>query len=47
MGSNQDDCEHCFMPAHFLELLDREHQWFEILVLASLSFGAKPAYQCG
>ena len=45
MSSSQDDCEHCFTPARFLELLDREQQWFEILMLAGLSLGANPAYQ--
>jgi len=31
--------------AHFLEALERERQWFEMLMLAGLSPGASPAYQ--
>jgi len=34
-----------FAPARFLELLERERQWFEILMLAGLTPGASPLYQ--
>jgi hypothetical protein len=34
-----------FTLAHFLELLERERQWFEILMLAGLTPGANPTYQ--
>ena len=34
-----------FTPWHFLALLDREQQWFEILMLAGLTPGASPTYQ--
>ena len=34
-----------FTLEHFLELLERERQWFEILILAGLSPGASPAHQ--
>jgi hypothetical protein len=44
-SSSEDDCECWFTPAHFLEALERERQWFEMLKLAGLSPGASPAYQ--
>jgi hypothetical protein len=44
-SSSEDDCECWFTPAHFLEALERERQWFEMLMLAGLSPGASPAYQ--
>jgi len=44
-SSSEDDCECWFTPAHFLEALERERQWFEMLMLAGLSPGARPAYQ--
>ena len=25
------ECEYCFTPAHFLELLESEYQWFDLL----------------
>ncbi|MBV8358755.1 MAG: hypothetical protein JO189_12570 [Deltaproteobacteria bacterium] len=34
-----------FIPSDFLELLERERQWFEILMLAGLAPGASPTYQ--
>jgi hypothetical protein len=34
-----------FTPSSFLELLERERQWFEILMLAGLTPGASPLYQ--
>jgi hypothetical protein len=39
--------ERCFTPSHFLflELLEGERQWFEILMLAGLTPGASPTYQ--
>ena len=33
-SSSEDDCECWFTPAHFLEALERERQWFEMLMLA-------------
>jgi len=35
----------CFTPSSFLDLLEREQQWFEMLMLAGLSPGGSPAYQ--
>jgi hypothetical protein len=43
MSSSQG--ERGFTPARFLELLERERQWFEILMLAGLTPGASPLYQ--
>ena len=43
MSSGQG--ERCFTPTHFLELLECERQWFEILMLAGLTPGASPMYQ--
>ena len=43
MSSSQS--ERCFTPTHFLELLECERQWFEILMLAGLTPGASPMYQ--
>jgi len=37
--------ERCFTPAYFLELLESEREWFEILMLAGLTPGASPTYQ--
>ena len=34
-----------FTPADFLDLLDRERQWFEILMLTGFAPGASPRYQ--
>jgi hypothetical protein len=39
------ECECWFTPARFWELLEKERQWFEILMLAGLTPGANPAYQ--
>lgn len=44
-SSSEGDRECWFTPAHFLEALERERQWFEILMLAGLSPGASPTYQ--
>ena len=33
-----------FMASDFRELLERERQWFEILMFAELSPGVSPAY---
>ena len=35
----------CFTASDFLELLEGERQWFEILMLAGLTPGVSPAYQ--
>ena len=43
MSNTQD--EGGFTPALFLELLEYERQWFEILMLAGLTPGANPTYQ--
>jgi len=34
-----------FTPSDFLELLEYERQWFEILMLAGLTPGTSPTYQ--
>jgi hypothetical protein len=34
-----------FTPSSFLDLLARERQWFEMLMLAGLSPGGSPVYQ--
>jgi hypothetical protein len=34
-----------FTASNFQELIERERQWFEILMLAGLSPGVSPAYQ--
>jgi hypothetical protein len=34
-----------FTPSSFLDLLERERQWFEMLMLAGLSPGGSPVYQ--
>jgi len=34
-----------FTASQFKELIERERQWFEILMLAGLSPGVSPAYQ--
>ena len=34
-----------FIPSDFLELLERERQWFEILMLAGLTPGVSLTYQ--
>jgi len=34
-----------FTPPSFLDLLARERQWFEMLMLAGLSPGASPVYR--
>ena len=34
----------CFTPSSFLDLLERERQWFEMLMLAGLSPGGSPVY---
>jgi hypothetical protein len=34
-----------FTPSAFLDLLERERQWFEMLMLAGLSPGASPVYR--
>lgn len=33
-----------FTATHFLELLEDERQWFEILMAIGLSLGASPSY---
>ena len=45
MASIQGEHQCWFTPAGFLELLEREQQWFEILIRVGLSPGASPAYQ--
>jgi len=45
MASIQGEHERWFTPARFLELIEREQQWFEILMRVGLSPGASPAYQ--
>lgn len=45
MASTQGEYEWRFTPTRFLELLEREQQWFEILMRVGLSPGASPAYQ--
>jgi len=35
----------CFTPSSFLDLLERERQWFEMLMLAGLSPGGSPVYK--
>jgi hypothetical protein len=37
--------ERYFTPKRFLELLEKEREWFEILMLAGLTPSASPAYQ--
>lgn len=34
-----------FTPWHFLALVEREREWFEILMFAGLTPGASPTYQ--
>ena len=34
-----------FKPTHFLALVERERQWFEVLMAVGLSLGASPRYQ--
>jgi hypothetical protein len=34
-----------FTAMHFLALIEREQQWFEILMTVGLSLGASPQYQ--
>jgi hypothetical protein len=34
-----------FTAFDFQQLLDREREWFEVLMLAGLSPGVSPAYQ--
>jgi hypothetical protein len=34
-----------FTPMHFLALIERAQQWFEILMTVGLSPGASPQYQ--
>ena len=43
MSSSQG--ERRFTPAYFLELLESEREWFEILMLAGLTPGVSPTYQ--
>jgi hypothetical protein len=45
MTSIQDERECWFTPSRFRELLEREQQWFEILMRVGLGPGASPAYQ--
>jgi hypothetical protein len=34
-----------FIPSDFLDLLEREREWFEVLIAVGLSLGASPTYQ--
>jgi hypothetical protein len=35
---------HCFTVADFLALVERERDWFEVLMTVGLSLGASPSY---
>jgi hypothetical protein len=35
---------HCFTPSDFLALVERERDWFEVLMAVGLSLGASPSY---
>ena len=45
MSSTQDEGKLYFTPARFLVLLEREREWFEILMRVGLNPGVSPAYQ--
>jgi hypothetical protein len=34
----------CFTPSDFLALVERERDWFEVLMAVGLSLGASPPY---
>ena len=35
----------CFTASDFRELVEREREWFQVLMAVGFSLGASPAYQ--